>query len=346
MTASDAFLAGLPKAELHVHLEGTLTPRHKWDLARRNGVALPYADYEEFLAAHEYSAEDPGGVLKKFLDLYYANHVVFRTEQDYRDVMYEYLRRCAEGNIRYAEIFFGAQGHVALGIPLEMLMEGFRAGMQEGKRDFGVEAQLLLAINRGRDAESGLATVKSLVNYKDIVAGIGMGGYEPGNPPVKMKDAFAFARSEGWPLTCHCDVDQADSVKHIWQALDVLGVDRIDHGFNAVEDPRLVETLIERDIALTCCPTWWEGGDDPYGLHRLRGIYDSGLKMTLNSDDPGMMASGMLHELLPRTVRECGFTPAEMAQISKNAFSASWIDAAKRDAWCAEVDTHLAANGG
>lgn len=342
MTVTDTFLLGLPKAELHVHIEGTVTPRQKWDLARRNGVVLPYADYEELLAAHDYSASSPGEVLRKFLDLYYANHVVFRTEADYRDVMYGYLRRCAEGNIRYAEIFFGAQGHLALGIPLETLMEGLRAGMIEGLRDFGVEAKLLLTMNRGRSAESGLATVKSMVPYQDIVIGIGMGGFEPGNPPVKMKDAFDFARAEGWHLTCHCDVDQDNSVEHIWQCLDILQVQRIDHGFNSIDDPRLVEAMREREIWLTCCPTWWTEGGDPYGLQRLRGLYDAGLGVTLNSDDPGMMASGMLHELLPRTAQACSFTRAEMGQLMRNAFSAAWITPGQRAIRHAEIDAYLA----
>ncbi|MEC7760685.1 MAG: adenosine deaminase [Pseudomonadota bacterium] len=344
MTASEDFILGLPKAELHVHMEGTVTARQKWDMAKRNGVELPFDSYEHLLAEQDYTADNPADVLKKFLDLYYGNHVVFRTEQDYRDVMYEYLRRCHEGNVRYAELFFGPQGHLALGMPLETLIEGLRAGIEDGYRDFGVEAKLLLTMNRGRSAESGLETVKSLVPYKDLVVGIGMGGYEPGNPPVKMQEAFDFARSEGWKITCHCDVDQADSVKHIWQCLNDIKVDRIDHGFNVMDDPKLVEAVIEREIYLTSCPTWWNEGGNPYRMERLRGMYDAGLPLTLNSDDPGMMASGMLHELLPRVAETCQFTEAEMAKLAKNSFSAAWIDADKRARFHAEVDGWLAAS--
>jgi len=259
--------------------------------------------------------------------------------------MFQHLRRCAEGNIRYSEIFFGAQGHVALGIPLEMLMEGMRAGVEEGAEAFGVEAKLLLTINRGRSAESGLETVKSLVPYQDIVVGIGMGGYEPGNPPIKMRDAFDFARSEGWHLTCHCDVDRKNSVQHIWQCLEVLKVERIDHGFNTLDDPKLVETFKERDIYLTPCPTWWSGSQDPYRIPRIRDMFDAGLNITLNSDDPGMMSSGMLHELLPRAVKECGFTTREMGKIMQNAFNAGWMPTDRRDAYLREVMDYVAARG-
>ena len=136
MPLPKAFSVGLPKAELHCHIEGTVTPKQKWDLARRNNVRLPYDTYEELLAAHEYSADNPTEILRKFLDLYYANHVVFKSEQDYRDIMFEHLRRCASGNVRYTEIFFGAQGHLALGIPLEVLMNGLRAGIEEAEREF------------------------------------------------------------------------------------------------------------------------------------------------------------------------------------------------------------------
>ena len=338
-----AFSVGVPKAELHCHIEGTVTPKQKWDLAQRNNVRLPYDTYEELLAAHEYSADNPTEILRKFLDLYYANHVVFKTEQDYRDIMFEHLRRCASGNVRYSEIFFGAQGHLALGIPLEVLMNGLRAGIEEGEREFGVKARLLLSINRGRSAESGLETVKLMTSYQDIVIGIGMGGLEVGNPPVKMKDAFDFAKAQGWRLTCHCDVDQQNSVEHIRQCVEVLGVDRIDHGMNVIDDPRLVEACIERNICLTVCPTWWAGGSDPYRIARVRELYDAGLKVTLNSDDPGMMSSGMLHELLPRVVDECGFTATEVGQLMRNAFDGAWLSHEQRTSYHHEVDNYLAA---
>ncbi len=341
---SEAFLHGLPKAELHVHIEGTVTPRQRWDLAKRNSIELPFSTFEELVAAHEYAAESPGEVLRRFLELYYANHVVFKTEQDYRDVMYEHLRRCAEGNIRYAEIYFGAQAHLALGVPLPVLMGGLRAGIEEGERDFGVAAGLILSINRGHSAESGFETVRSMVPYQDIVVGIGMGGLEPGNPPEKHKDAFAFARAEGWHVTCHCDVDQEDAVKHMWQCLDVLKVDRIDHGINALDDAALIDALNTRDIYLTPCPTWWPGSNDPYRLARIRQMYDAGLNITLNSDDPGMMTSGMLHELLPRVTRECAFTHEEIGHLMANAFKGAWLPDAQRAGYLRQLEAHLAAD--
>ncbi len=341
---SNAFLRGLPKAELHVHIEGTLTPKQKWDLAKRNRIDLPFSSFDALVAAHEYAAKSPGEVLRRFLELYYANHVVFKTEQDYRDVMYEHIRRCSEGNIRYCEIYFGAQAHLALGIPLRLLMGGLRAGIEEGNRDFGVSAKLILSINRGHDAESGFETVRSMMPYQDIVVGIGMGGFEPGNPPVKHKDAFAFAKAEGWHLTCHCDVDQEDAVQHMWQCLDVLKVDRIDHGINALDDATLIEALNTRNVYLTPCPTWWPGSNDPYRLGRIRQMYDAGLNITLNSDDPGMMASGMLHELLPRVTRECSFTCQETVELMANAFKGAWLPEARRADFLNELhayaDTH------
>jgi adenosine deaminase len=338
-----AFIAGLPKAELHLHIEGTLTPARKFAIAGRNGITLPYADEAAIAAAQDFGGADAAAYLREFIAFYLQGLEILHTEQDFRDIVYDYLQSCGRDNVRYAEISFDPQPHTSRGVAMGIIMEGLRAGIADGKAAFGVEAQLIMCINRERDVASALAMLDDAKPYRDGIAGLGLDSIEEGNPPVKFQDVYARARAEGYHLTAHCDVDQKNSVAHIWQALDLLQVERIDHGINCVEDERLVDTLRERGTCLTACPTWRPRDPEPRRVERTRMMFDRGLKVTVNTDDPGLFSSGTLGTLLPPVAHTGDFSEQDLAQLMINAFSGSWLSAERKAAYIAEVRDYLAA---
>lgn len=338
-----AFLAGLPKAELHLHIEGTLTPARKIEIAARNGIALPYADEAAIVAAQDFGGADAVAYMREFLAFYYQGLEILRTERDFRDVAFDYLRSCREDNVRYAEISFDPQPHTSRGIPFAAVIEGLRAGIVEGAAAFGVEAQLIMCINRERSVESAEAMLDDARPYRDWIVGLGLDSQEEGNPPVKFEAVYARARADGLRLTAHCDVDQRNSVQHIWQCLDRLHVERIDHGLNCLEDERLVDTLRERAICLTACPTWRPRDAQPRRVDRTRRMFDQGLKVTVNTDDPGLFSSRTLGTMLPPVAHTGGFTEGELAQLMVHAFEGAWLPQERKAAYVGEVREYVAA---
>jgi adenosine deaminase len=337
-----AFLAGMPKAELHVHIEGTLTPRQQWEIAARNGMRLPYGNIAEIEAAQTYEAPDAPTYLRKFLATYYARMDVLRTDRDFRDIMVEYLRCCHEDNVRYAEIMFDPQPHIERGVPFAVLFEGLDAGRREGRARYGVNSNFILSINRDRSLESAVSAMDDARPYRDRILGFGIDSVEEDNPPAKFKDLYDRARIEGYRLTAHCDVDQADAVSHIWDCLELLRVERIDHGINAIEDARLVDVLRERAVCMTPCPTWRPIDREPRRVDRIRTMYDLGLKVTLNTDDPGLFTSGTMGTMLPPVAAAGEFKPQEMVQFMRNAFEGAWLSMAERARYIAELDNFAA----
>ncbi len=231
------FIAGMPKAELHLHLEGTLEPELKFELAARNGIDLPYRSVEEMRAA--YGFDD----LPSFLAVYYEGMSVLRSEQDFYDLATAYFRKAASQNVVYAECFFDPQAHTTRGIPFGTAIEGFHRAQEDAAAELGLKSRLIMCFLRDLTADSALATLEESLPYREWIVGVGLDSDEKGNPPVKFRDVFARARDEGYRLTMHCDVDQEDSVGHIWQCLDEIGVERIDHGVNSLEDPALVREI-------------------------------------------------------------------------------------------------------
>lgn len=336
------FCAGLPKAELHVHIEGTLSPGQRLALARRNGLALPDMSIEEIEAARDFGGRGtPTDDLKEMLDYYYAGVRVLRTQDDFFDLAVAYLRQSHEDNVRYAEISFDPQAHTSRGVSFDAVVEGLIAGLAAGSDVFGVRSQLIMCINRDRDLESALATLEMARPHRGHIAGVGLDSLEEGNPPVKFQAFYERARAEGYRLTAHCDVDQRNAVEHIWQCIEQLRVDRIDHGLNCLEDRRLVDALVERGICLTACPTWRPRDPQPRRLPQIRAMLDRGLRVTLNSDDPGVFSSGSLGQLLPAVAKAGSFTWAELARMAIHAFEGAWLPAASRKAYVAEVIDYL-----
>ncbi|MFF0869585.1 adenosine deaminase [Nonomuraea sp. NPDC003560] len=329
------FIAGLPKCELHLHIEGTLEPELKFDLARRNGIALPYTSVEEMRAA--YSFDD----LPSFLTVYYEGMQVLRTEPDFYDLAMAYLRKAAEQNVRYAEIFFDPQAHTSRGVPFDVVIRGLRRALIDADRQLGVRAQLIMCFLRDFQAEYAMATLLESLPYKEWIVGIGLDSDEKGNPPAKFAAVYERARQEGYLLTMHCDVDQDNSIEHIRQAIEDIGVDRIDHGVNILEDQRLVDLVLARGIGLTCCPISNGYVTDSMKAEGIRKLMELGVRVTINSDDPAYF-NGYVGENLVALQEELQLTREELARLERNAFEITWLPRHLKDAYLAEVDAYLA----
>ena len=248
VTELTAFIEGLPKAELHLHLEGTLEPELKFELARRNGLALPYESVDEMRRAYGFND------LASFLAVYYEGMSVLLTERDFYDLALTYFRKARSQNVVYAEVFFDPQAHTARGIPFDTVIAGFRRAQQDAEASLGLRSKLIMCFLRDLTVESAMETLERSLEYRDWIVGVGLDSDEKGNPPHKFKEVFARARREGYRLTMHCDVDQDNSVAHIRQCLDEIKVERIDHGVNALEDVALVKEINRRGLGLTVCP--------------------------------------------------------------------------------------------
>lgn len=315
------FIEDLPKAELHVHLEGTVLPPTVLKLAERNGMDYPFKTVEEVQEALD--NRDVG--LESFLDLHYLFVSVIKTETDFYDVTYDFLKTCKENNVVYVEIKFDPQFHTEQGITFDKMIKGIDEGRKAGYRDFGVECNLIMCINRERTVESAWEMMEQAYPYRHLITGLGLDSYEKDNPPSKYTEVYAKAREQGYRVTAHCDVDQENSIKHIWECIDLLKTDRIDHGVNSIESPKLVEELIRRKITLTACPTWRSPYPGTRDLPRIKQMYELGLNVTLNTDDPAEFNSGYMNKLLIGAVEGSGYTKQDLIQFMTNAFNGAWI---------------------
>jgi adenosine deaminase len=301
-----SFIETMPKAELHLHLEGTLEPGLRNELAARNGLPLAavqqdYTDLTSFLAAY-YQAMD-----------------VLRTEQDFYDLAMAYFVKASEQQVVYAEVFFDPQAHTSRGIPFDTVING----IDRARNDAPLPVQLIMCFLRDKDAGDAMRTLEQAAPHKHKIKGVGLDSDERDNPPVKFKHVFAAARQEGYRLTMHCDVDQQDSVRHIWQCLDEIGVERIDHGVNCLEDKALVDRLSRDEIGLTVCPISNRWVTDGLKAAELKSMLDHGLKATVNSDDPAYFG-GYITENFAEVARAAGLTQQEVEQLASNAFGISW----------------------
>lgn len=334
------FIAGLPKAELHVHLEGTITPEQRRKFARRNGLPeeSPSAGWDQ-----DTSVTDPAAYLKKFLEALFDGLSVLRTEQDFFDLTYEFLKNLHADNVVYVEISFDPQSHLPRGIPIAHVIEGIDAGRKKAGAEFGIATNLIMCINRERSQEEAFDLLQAARPYRDRIAGIGLDCAEEGNPPIKFKDVYAVARAEGYRLTAHCDVNQKNSATHIWQCLEILACERIDHGMNCLDDPRLVDRLGEHDICLTGCPTWRPIDREPRRLPEIRKMYDRRLRVTINSDDPGLFLSGTVGGMLSPVAATADFNAADLVRLMANAIEGSWASSDQKRAFLKQLDVYFAA---
>lgn len=324
------FIAGLPKCELHVHLEGTLSPELKLTLAGRNGIQLGQTTVAEVEATYRFDS------LSSFLAVYYPAMNVLQTDDDFFDLAYAYLTKAASQGVRHAEMFFDPQAHTSRGVPFPTMIRGYRRAIITAQRELGISAELILCFLRDLSAEFAMATLMEALPYKDSIIGVGLDSDERGNPPSKFAAVFARARSEGFMLTMHCDIDQIDSIEHIRQAIEEIGVDRIDHGTNIVESPALVDEVKRRGIGLTCCPMSNSFVTADMKATEMVQLLRDGVKVTVNSDDPAYFG-GYMTENYAALANHAGLGMDDLRLLTANAFEAAWLTPKARDGFLAEL---------
>lgn len=332
-----AFVDGLPKAELHLHVEGTLEPELKLELAARNDVELPYASADELRAAYRFDD------LPSFLAVYYEGMGVLRTERDFYDLATAYFRKAHSQNVVYAEIFFDPQAHTSRGIDFVAVLDGLRRAQQDAEASLGLRSRLIMCFLRDLPAESAMETLEQALPYGDWIAGVGLDSDEHDNPPVKFREVFGRARREGFRLTMHCDVDQVDSVGHIRQCLDEIRVDRIDHGVNAVDDAGVVAEIRRRGLGLTICPISNRYVTGSLKARELAALLEAGVRATVNSDDPAYFP-GYVAENLRAAQREARLGREQLLQLARNAFTVAWLDEGERTRYLDALDAYAAAS--
>ncbi len=314
-----ALVEQLPKIELHLHIEGTLEPEQHFVFARRNGMTLDYPDVEALRGAYQFHN------LQSFLDLYYQGTAVLRTGQDFYELTRAYLERVAHQNVVHTEIFFDPQSHISRGINFSTVIGGIGRALDEGRERLGISSRLIMCFLRHLDEMDAFEILKQAESYLDRIAGVGLDSSELGYPPAKFQRVFAAARELGLHTVAHAG--EEGPPEYIWEALDLLQVERIDHGVRSVEDGRLVERLRSEGIPLTVCPLSnirLRAYPNLKG-HPLRKMLDLGLKATINSDDPAYFG-GYMNENLAAVQEVFDLTPAELLTLSLNAVDAAFLD--------------------
>jgi adenosine deaminase len=330
-TDRDAFIRRLPKAELHVHIEGTLEPELVFELARRNGVPLPYADVAALRRAYVF--ED----LQSFLDIYYANCAVLLTERDFYDLTLAYLTKAAGQGVRHAEIFFDPQTHTQRGVSFETCCTGIRRALDEGVARFGLSSGLILCFLRDRGEEEALHTLEEARPFAHHLTAVGLDSAEVGHPPSQFVRPFAQALAMGLPGVAHAG--EEGPPEYIWEALDLLRARRIDHGVRCLEDDRLVERLAAEQIPLTVCPFSNVKLQvfPSLAQHDVQALMERGLLVTINSDDPAYFG-GYVADNLAAVADTFDLGRASILQLARNSFRAAFLPAAVKDRYLAEVD--------
>ena len=318
MTDLSAFIAGLPKAELHLHIEGSLEPELMFELAQRNGVAIPFDSVEAVRAAYDFSN------LQDFLDIYYAGANVLLTRQDFEDLAFAYFKRVAADNVRHAEIFFDPQTHTDRGVPFGVVVEGLIAGMERARAEFGITSGLILCFLRHLSEEEAFATLAMAEPYLHHFIGVGLDSSEIGHPPSKFQRVFARARELGLKLCAHAG--EEGPPEYVREALDLLDIDRMDHGNRSMEDEALVARLVTERMTLTVCPL------SNLKLCVVKNLRDHpvpqmlrrGLHVTLNSDDPAYFG-GYVNDNYVALAKAVGLTREQLTQIAINSFEGSFL---------------------
>jgi adenine deaminase len=333
--ALEALLAGMPKAELHIHIEGSLEPELIFALAERNGVVLPYSSVEALRAAYAFTD------LQSFLDIYYAGASVLLTAQDFEDMAWAYFQRANADRVRRAELFFDPQTHTARGVPIAAVIEGLHRACERARTEFDLSADLILCFLRHLSEADALKTLADALPYRDRFIGVGLDSSELGHPPEKFARVFAQARALGLHVVAHAGEEGPPT--YIESALDVLKVERIDHGVRCLEDDALTERLKREQIALTVCPLSnvklcvFKRLED----HNLRTLLDRGLAVTINSDDPAYFG-GYLNQNFIETFDALGLDASHARTLAETSFRAAFISADERAKYLGEVERYFA----
>lgn len=327
----DHFVRSLPKAELHLHIEGTLEPEMMFELARRNGVALPWDSVAATRAAYAFSD------LQSFLDLYYAGAAVLIDEQDFFELALAYFERAHADGVVHAELFFDPQTHTARGVAFETVLDGLERACGEAQARWGISSRLILCFLRHLSEDEGFATLAQALPHLARIHGVGLDSSEKGHPPSKFARLFARCRELGLHVVAHAGEEGPPA--YIVEALDILGAERIDHGVRAAEDPALLERLARDQVALTVCPlsnvklcVFGQLAE-----HNLGRLLDAGLKVTINSDDPAYFG-GYIAQNYVDTAQALGLTRGQLKRIARNSLEASFVPEGLRAPWLERLD--------
>jgi len=331
----DALIKRLPKCELHIHIEGSLEPELMFALARRNGIKLPYASVDAVRQAYQFRQ------LQDFLDIYYRGMSVLLTEQDFYDLAWAYLKRARDDNVRHVEMFFDPQGHTARGIAFSVVVGGLHRAIVDARGELGIQASLIMCFLRHLDEADAEKTLDRALAFKDKIVGVGLDSSEVGHPPSKFARVFRRAGDAGFFLTAHAG--EEGPAAYVWEALDLLGVGRIDHGNRSLDDDALVGRLVRERMVLTVCPlsNLRLRVVDDLSHHPLRRMMDKGLLVTINSDDPAYFG-GYVNENYRAISQALGLRRDEIAATVRNGIGASLMTAAEKADALAEVERALA----
>ncbi|UTZ23487.1 adenosine deaminase [Vibrio campbellii] len=331
----NAFIQGLPKVELHLHIEGSLEPELLFELAQRNNIDIPYESPQELRKAYEF--ED----LQSFLDIYYQGANALRTEQDFYDLTWAYLERCKADNVIHTEIFFDPQTHTDRGIEFETVINGIHRAMQDGNEQLGITSQIIACFLRHLSEESAIETLQSIIKHQDKIIGVGLDSSELGHPPEKFKRAFQQAKDAGLLTVAHAG--EEGPAQNIVDSVEMLSVSRVDHGVRCVEDESLMNALIESKMPLTVCPlsNIKLCVFDEMEQHNIVDLLRKGVAVTINSDDPAYFGGYMTDNFMAVSNAH-PMTKSELAQFTINAINASFISEALKAKYRAQVADYLA----
>jgi len=331
------FIHRIPKAELHIHIEGTLEPEFMLALAKRNQIKLPYTSIEEIREAYNFHN------LQSFLDLYYAGMNVLITEQDFYELTWKYLTKAAAQNIRHAEIFFDPQAHLNRGIKFETVIKGIRRALEESETVLGISTHLIMCFLRDLSEANALAVLEQALPYKQWITAIGLDSAEKGNPPAKFQHVFAKALDYGFLTVAHAG--EEGPAEYIWQALELLKVSRIDHGIRCMEDKKLVAHLVAKQIPLTVCPlsNIKLCVFDNMHQHPIKTMLETGLCVSVNSDDPAYFG-GYVNQNFIAIQNALQLDKLTIYQLAKNSFISSFLDDSRQQKYLAELEEYFAKN--
>jgi adenine deaminase len=330
MGSDERFIQGIPKCELHLHIEGCLEPELMFRLAERNRIKLKYRSVAAVRKAYRFKD------LQSFLDVYYEGASVLRNEDDFYDLAYSYFKKASQQNVRHAEIFFDPQTHTGRGIPFEVVIDGLSRACADAERSLQVSSALILCFLRHLDADSAMATLRQAIPFRKKIVGVGLDSSEIGHPAGKFRKVFAAAKRQGLLTVAHAG--EEGPATYVWGALRDLGAKRIDHGVRSLEDPKLVKELVAKRIPLTVCPlsNVRLGVVSHMKKHPLKKMLEQGMMATVNSDDPAYFG-GYVNENFLEAYQALGLTRSDIVALARNSFEASFLPPSRKKAHLREL---------
>ncbi|WP_180103171.1 adenosine deaminase [Acinetobacter sp. YH12126] len=324
-------IRALPKAELHVHIEGTFEPELMFAIAQRNNIAIPYQSVEELKDAYNFHN------LQSFLDIYYAGANVLIHEQDFYDLAWAYFEKCAEDHVVHTEMFFDPQTHTDRGVAFETVLNGLQRACDDAKTKLGISSHLIMCFLRHLSEDAAFATLDQALPYKDQIIGVGLDSSEVGHPPSKFERVFAKAREAGFLIVAHAG--EEGPAEYVWEALDLLKVNRVDHGVRSEEDPALMQRLIAEKMPLTVCPlsNLKLCVVNDMADHNIRRLLQQGVHVTVNSDDPSYFG-GYMNDNFIAITKALDLSNADLKQLAINSFEASFISDAEKQTWIKKIE--------